>query len=194
LRGASRFSSANYDFLVSNKMGTSVSLFEAHQPEPSKKPYYIILGVLVVFLIFVSIWWFVRFDSEEKTVTAFFNALAAGNMQQAYRLWQPSESYSFQDFQNAWGPSGYLGPVKSFQIESATAPSKSDSSVAVTVLISPYQPFPENGSPQANRTKTVVIWVNRTTKSLSFPPPTVSQLFRSAWPQALGASASPSPV
>jgi hypothetical protein len=171
-----------------------VSLFEANQPEPSKKPYYIILGVLVAFLIFASIWWFVRFDTEEKTVTAFFSALAAGNMQEAYRLWQPSESYSFQDFQNAWGPSGYLGPVKSFQVESATAPSKSDSSVAVTVLISPYQPFPKSDSAEANKTKTVVIWVNRTTKSLSFPPPTVSQLFRSAWPQALGASASPSPV
>ncbi|MGB6482281.1 MAG: hypothetical protein WBE86_02205 [Candidatus Acidiferrales bacterium] len=149
-----------------------MSLLEASQPEPSKKPLYIIVGVLVVFLIGIFIWWSVRFDTEEKTATAFFSAVAAGNMQQAYTLWKPSESYSFEDFQNAWGPSGYLGPVKSFEIESATAPRRSDSSVAVTALISPYQPFPKSDSAEGNKTKTVVIWVNRTTHSLSFPPPT----------------------
>ena len=167
-----------------------MTLFDSNQAEPSKKPLLIILCVLVVFLILGSIWWFVRFNSEEKTVTAFLDALSAGNLQEAYRLWQPAESYSFKDFENAWGPSGYLGPVKSFEIESASAPSKSDSSVAVTVLVSPYQPFPKGDSAEGNKTKTVVIWVNRMTKSLSFPPPTIAQLFRSAWPQALRLSAS----
>ncbi|MFZ0334826.1 MAG: hypothetical protein WAN10_14410 [Candidatus Acidiferrales bacterium] len=150
-----------------------MSLLDANpQPEPSKKPYYIILAVLVVFLIGIFVWWSVRFKAEEKTATAFFSALAAGDMQQAYTLWKPAESYTFKDFQDAWGPAGYLGPVKSFKIVSATAPHRSDSSVAVTTLISPYQPFPEGGSAEANKTKTVVIWVNRATHSLSFPPPT----------------------
>lgn len=149
-----------------------MSLLDANQPEPSKKPYYIILCVLVVFLILGSIWWLVRFHTEEKTVTEFFTAVAAGNLQQAYKIWQPSESYSFKDFQDAWGPSGYYGPVKSFEIESASAPRKSDSSVTVTVLVSPYQPFPQEGTAEANKTKAIVIWVNRTSHSLSFPPPT----------------------
>jgi hypothetical protein len=171
-----------------------VTLLDANQPEPSKKPFVIILCVLIVFLILGGIWWFVRFNSEEKTVTAFLNALASGNMQQAYTLWQPAESYSFKDFENTWGPSGYLGPVKSFEIESASAPRRSDSSVAVTVLVSPYQPFPRADSAEANKTKTVVIWVNRTTHSLSFPPPTFSQLFRSALTRARRASALLSPT
>ena len=153
-----------------------MSLLEASQPEPSKKPRFIILGVLVVVL---SGWllmsylagYSVRVDAE-KTVSPFLTALAAGNTQQAYTLWKPSESYSFKDFQDAWGPSGYLGPVKSFEIESATTPSKSDSSVAVTAFVSPYQPFPKSDSAEGNKTKTVVIWVNRTTHALSFPPPT----------------------
>lgn len=149
-----------------------MSLLDANQPEPSKKPYYIIAIVLIVFLIALFVWRGVRFRSEENAATSFFSALASGNMQEAYKLWQPSESYSFHDFQNAWGAEGYYGPVKSFEIEATDAPSKSDSSVAVTVLISPYQPFPKSGTAEANKTKEIVIWVNRTTRSLSFPPPT----------------------
>ena len=149
-----------------------MSLLDANQPEPSKKPYYIIVIVLIVFLIALFAWRSVRFRSEEQTATSFFSALTSGNMQQAYKIWQPSESYSFHDFQNAWGADGYYGPVKSFEIEATDAPSKSDSSVAVTVLISPYQPFPKSGTAEANKTKEIVIWVNRATKSLSFPPPT----------------------
>lgn len=156
-----------------------MSLLEASQSEPSKKPLYIILCVLVVFLIAVFVWWSIRFNTEQKTVTAFFNAVQSGNLQQAYTLWKPSESYTFKDFQDAWGPSGYYGPIKSFEIESASAPRKSDSSVAVTILVSPYQPFPKAGTAEANKTKTVVIWVNRASHSLSFPPPTFSQRARS---------------
>lgn len=149
-----------------------MSLLDANQPEPSKKPYYIILVVIIVFLIALFVWREVRFRSEERTAASFFSALASDNLQQAYKIWQPSESYSFHDFQNAWGADGYLGPVKSFQIEASGAPRRSDSSVAVTVLISPYQPLPKSGTAEANKTKEIVIWVNRTTQSLSFPPPT----------------------
>lgn len=149
-----------------------MSLLDANQPEPSKRPYYIILCVLVVFLIAIFIWRSVRFDGEEKTATSFFTALSSGNMQQAYAIWKPAESYSFKDFQRDWGPSSYIGPVKSFEIESATAPRKSDTNVVITVLVSPYQPFPKKDSAEANKTKTVVVWVSKAAKSLGFPPPT----------------------
>lgn len=150
-----------------------MTLLDANsQSGPSKRPYYIILCVLIVFLIVLFVWRAVRFDGEEKTATSFFTALSSGNMQQAYAIWKPAESYSLKDFEDAWGPSGYLGPVKSFHIESTSAPHRSDTSVAVTVLVSPYQPFPNDNSPEANKTKTVVIWINRMSHSLSFPPPT----------------------
>lgn len=149
-----------------------MTLLDASQPEPSRKPYYIVIVVVIVFLIALFVWREVRYRAEEATATSFFSALVSGNLQEAYKLWQPSESYTFHDFQNAWGPDGYYGPVKSFEIEASGAPSKSDSSVAVTVRISPYQPFPKSGTAEANKTKEIVIWVNRATKSLSFPPPT----------------------
>lgn len=151
------------------------------------------LGVLVLLAIAIFVWRTVRYKTEEKTVDTFFSALAAGDMQQAYQLWKAMPSYSFQDFQQDWGANGYYGPVKSFQIDSAYAPKKS-SSVAVRVLISPYQPFPKNDPAQENKTKEVIIWVDRNTHSLSFPPPAMSQLIRVIPPPTHPASVSRFPA
>ena len=166
-----------------------MTLLEANQPPPSKTPRYVFLGVVVLLAIVLFVWRTVRYKAEEKTVDTFFTALAAGNMQQAYQLWKAMPSYSFQDFQQDWGPNGYYGPVKSFEVESATAPRKSDTDVAVTVLISPYQPFPKNDPVQRNKTKEITIWVNRKTQSLSTGPPPMSLLIRATPPPALPWSA-----
>jgi hypothetical protein len=40
----------------------------------------------------------------------------------------------------------------------------------VTVEISPYSPYPDQNDPKSSRTKEVQIWVERSDKSLSFPP------------------------
>ena len=143
----------------------------ANQPPPPKWPRYVLLGVLIVFLVGFFVWRGVRFKAEEQTVENFLNAVVAGNMPQAYQLWQPTASYTLKDFEDDWGPNGYYGPVKSFQLDSAYAPRKSSSDVAVRVLISPYQPFPKNDTIEQNKTKTVTIWVNRKTHSLSTGPP-----------------------
>ncbi|HKV26864.1 MAG TPA: hypothetical protein VJN90_01155 [Candidatus Acidoferrales bacterium] len=170
-----------------------MSLLEANQAPPSKTPRYVFIGVLVLLLIGLFVWRAVRYKAEETSVETFFSALTAGDMQHAYQLWKAMPSYSFQDFQQDWGSNGYYGPVKSFEIDSAFAPKKS-SSVAVRVLISPYQPFPKNDPAQENKTKEVIIWVDRNTHSLSFPPPSMSQLIRAMPPRALRGSASRFPA
>ena len=41
-------------------------------------------------------------------------------MQQAYEIWKPSASYSFDGFlKEDWGPDGYYGPVKSYHVKEA---------------------------------------------------------------------------
>ena len=35
-------------------------------------------------------------------------------------MWSPSESYSLKDFEGDWGPDGYYGPVKSFNVTGTT--------------------------------------------------------------------------
>ena len=44
------------------------------------------------------------------------STVSQGDLQKAYQIWQPSQSYSFKDFTEDWGPGGYYGPVKSYRI------------------------------------------------------------------------------
>ena len=148
-----------------------MSLLDANQPEPSKTPRYIILGVIAAFIIAFLIWHHVRYDAEKKVAAEFFSALASGHVQQAYKLWQPAADYSFKDFQQDWGPDGFMGPIKSFKVESAEAPAKSLTSVAVRVLVSPYAPLPRSSDSRASKTRLVMIWINRGSHSFSIPPP-----------------------
>lgn len=149
-----------------------MSLLDASdQAPPSRVPRYVILAVVVILLILFFVWRVVRFKAEEQTVTTFLTAVAAGNMQQAYQLWQPTSSYTLKDFEDDWGPGGYYGPVKSFEIDSSFEPRKSSSDVAVRVLLSPFASFPKNDTIEQNKTKSVTIWVNRNTHSLSTGPP-----------------------
>ena len=130
-----------------------------------------LLGIVLTALVVFGIWWLVRFHAEKVTAERFMNALVAGQTQQAYQIWKASPSYAYKDFLDDWGPNGYYGPVKSFRIAGAAEPRKSLDSVAVAVHISPYAPFPaDQDSADNNKTKEVVIWVDRKDQSLSFPP------------------------
>jgi hypothetical protein len=61
------------------------------------------------------IFWLLRFHAEYKTVRNVMTSIADGNFQQAYQLWKPTSSYSYQDFLQDWGQDGYYGPVKSYR-------------------------------------------------------------------------------
>jgi hypothetical protein len=146
----------------------------ANQPPPSKAPRYIIIAILAVaaiYLLTIFISHEILLRHEEQVVESFLNAVVSGDLQHAYQIWQPTESYSLKDFEDDWGPNGYYGPIKSYRVMSAFEPRRSSSDVAVRVLVSPYQSFPANDSPEQSKTKEVVIWVNRNTHSLSLGPP-----------------------
>jgi hypothetical protein len=148
-----------------------VSLLDSGSEEPrSKLLRYTISGIVLMLLIASAIWYLLRFQNEKHTVERFLNALIAGDTQQAYRLWKPSASYSYSDFQQDWGPDGYYGPVKSYRIDTAVQP-RAGSGVVVAVRVSPFQPFPADADAEkSRRTKEVKIWVERGDQSLSFPP------------------------
>lgn len=151
-----------------------MSLLDASEYKPpSKIPRVIALGVVALLVIAFFVWRAVRYRAEEGTVRTFLTAVRDGNLEQAYHIWQPSESYSFKDFNDDWGPKGYYGPVKSFEIESSSAP-KNSNVVAVTFLLSPYAPFPKNDPAEQNKTKTVTLWVEQHTQRISFPPPSMN--------------------
>jgi len=91
---------------------------------------------------------------EERVVRQFLNELKAGNYQQAYRIWGPSSTYSYEDFMSDWGQHGYYGKVTSYKIlDSETRGSG--------VVI--YVEFNHLKKPMA-------FWVERKTRVLGFAP------------------------
>jgi len=124
----------------------------------------VVLAVVVVYLTF-------RFYPEQRAAQRFFDALAAGDTNTAYKLWKAGPSYHLQDFLADWGANGYYGPVKSYKILKVTAPKDSSNSVAVQVAISPFTPMPDaSDAEKSRRTRVVTVWMNTEDKSFSFPP------------------------
>lgn len=138
---------------------------------PSKKKWYVLLGVCIAGLIVLAFWLVLRFHAEKATVTHFLDTVAAGKMDDAYRIWKPSDTYSFKDFSDDWGPGGYYGPVKSFRIDS-TDHTKHSSGVIITVIVSPDAHFPgKDDAAEMAKTKRVKLWVQFKDQSISYPPP-----------------------
>jgi hypothetical protein len=148
-----------------------MALFEELQEHPrSKSRRRVILAVVLVVFIAAGLWWVLRYHKERVTILHFFNAVVAGNMQQAYQIWKPSQSYTFKDFLDDWGPTGYYGPIKSFHV-AHTDHTTGASGVEIKIELSPYQPFPaDNDVAKQAKTKEVTLWVEFSDQSISFPP------------------------
>lgn len=137
---------------------------------PSKIRRYIITIAAGVLIIAGGVWWVSRFHAEKHTVRIFMGAVAAGNLQEAYKIWKPEPSYSFKDFQDDWGESGYYGPIHSYEIKDADH-LHGASAAAVIVDVSPYSPFPdEHDVAKQSKTKEIKLWVQFKDQSISFPP------------------------
>lgn len=141
-------------------------------PDLQKRPRALAFTLAAsVIIAIIAVWFWLRFYPEKKAAENFMNAVVAGDMTQAYRLWQPGPSYKMQDFVADWGPAGYYGPVKSYEIMKARSPHGTSTSVEIRVAISPFAPMPGANDPEkSQKTKVVSIWVDTKDKSLSFPP------------------------
>ena len=140
-------------------------------PVKTQKPRAMAFTVAAVTIaLIVTLWFVFRYYPEKRAAEHFFNALVAGNTDRAYQLWKPGPSYSIKDFLADWGPQGYYGPVKSYQILKTCAP-RGSNTVDVSAAVNPFSPMPDASDPEKSRkTKIVDIWVVTSDKSLSFPP------------------------
>ena len=128
--------------------------------------------IAVALAVIISGWFVFRYYPEKRAVNHFFDALVAGDTHSAYHLWKPSASYKQGDFLADWGPEGYYGPVKSYEILRATRP-KSSNGVIVSVAVSPFSPMPgANDAEKSRRTKVIPLWVDTDSKAMSFSPVT----------------------
>ncbi len=126
--------------------------------------------IAVVMAAIIGGWFLFRYYPEKRAVDHFFDALVTGDTNHAYQLWKPSGSYRMGDFLADWGPNGYYGPVKSYEILRATS-KKGANGVTVSVAVSPFSPMPGANDPEkSRRTKTIPLFVDTTSKAISFSP------------------------
>jgi hypothetical protein len=147
-----------------------MTLLDPPPAKPEKSRAMVFTITALVFVILVVLFFTFRYYPEKRAAQSFFDALVAGNTDLAYQLWKPGPSYTMKDFLADWGPQGYYGPVKSYDILRANSPLGANA-VAVRVAISPFSPMPDASDAEKSRkTKVVSIWVLISDKSLSFPP------------------------
>jgi hypothetical protein len=152
-----------------------VGLFDSTEEHPpAKVRRYVITGLAFVLLVVLGCWYLLRYHAEKNAVRQFLNTVAVGKMDDAYRIWKPSGTYSLKDFNDDWGPNSYYGPVKSFRIEGAGETKcgvGAPTGAVITVKISPYDTFPsDNDVEKQNKTKEVRLWIQYDDHSFSFPP------------------------
>lgn len=132
-----------------------MTLLDAPPPQPPRKIGRYILLALVVIALGVASYVVFRNFPEERAVSHFVTALEQGNYREAYQLWQPSSTYTYQDFLHDWGAQGDFGKIRTFKILGSQ--SKGEGTVIVTLTINDEQP-PRD------------LLVDRKTKGLAFSP------------------------
>ena len=115
-----------------------MTLLDTTPPKPPLHLWrYILLGILI-FLVGEGLYFAFRNYPEERTVARFLTTLEQGKFQEAYQLWQPAPSYSYQDFLHGWGIQGDYGKIREFEILGTKT--KGSSLVIVTVKINNVDP------------------------------------------------------
>lgn len=144
-----------------------VSLLDAKPIDTAReRRRKIIIAALILIIIGLAITaWEVRFWPEQRVVNHFFAALESQNFERAYGVWMADPNwkqhpekysrYSYNDFYKDWGPGGEWGPTRSYKVENAE--SSGGSGVVVNVEVN-------------HRVERARVWVEKSDKSLSFPP------------------------
>ena len=135
--------------------GPAMTLLDATPPKPPRKIGRYILIALAAFIIGGAAYVAFHNFREERAVSRFLITLEQGNYREAYRLWQPSDTYSYADFLHDWGEKGDYGKIRTFKILGSR--SKGEHTVIVTVTINDEEP-PRD------------LVVDRKTKGLAFSP------------------------
>jgi hypothetical protein len=155
-----------------------MTLLDAKELDPekakaSRRRYFIILGIIIAVLVIGMLgallgygWWF-RYFPEEHTVGSFFADLQKQDYKSAYGIWMHDpnwqqhpdkfQKYPFNDFYRDWGPGGEWGIIKTQRVYGASTCPGPGSGVVVDVIVN-------------DRTEHAQVWVEKSDKTLSFPP------------------------
>ena len=113
---------------------------------------YLVLWILLLVGSAAILFILFRNYREERAVARFLTSLQQGQFREAYQLWQPGPSYTYEDFLAGWGEKGDYGKVREFEILGSR--SKGSNTVIVVVRI--------------NQSRPIDIVVDRKTKGLAY--------------------------
>lgn len=85
-------------------------------PPPNPWPLRLAVAVVVLGIVAGAVYWQYRYYAEEKLVRQFMDALVAGDYQAAYRIWNPTDAYSYRAFLEDWGETASFGRIRSYEI------------------------------------------------------------------------------
>ncbi|HWP84107.1 MAG TPA: hypothetical protein VNN17_02880 [Terriglobia bacterium] len=127
--------------------------FKPINPQRERLKRRLLIGIPIALALGGYLYYEFKNYPEEQAVSRFLTALARQDYQQAYQLWQPSRYYTFENFEQDWGPNGETGTIQEFDITDSHA---RGSGVLVEIRL--------------NGNKELSLWVEKSTKGLSFPP------------------------
>jgi len=146
-----------------------MTLLDAKDYDPEKgrkRTRWIIAAVAVVLIAAGLLWWF-RYWPQEHTVGRFFDLLQKQDYKTAYGIWmndatweqhpQEHPKYPFNEFYRDWGPGGEWGTIKTQKVFGASTCPGGGSGVVVDVVVN-------------DRAEHAQVWVEKSDKTLSFPP------------------------
>ncbi len=139
---------------------------EYDEQRAHKRNVRIIWTVAIVLILAGLGWWF-RYWPQERMVGHFFENLQKQDYNAAYGLWmhdpdwkqhpQEHAKYPFGDFIRDWGQGGEWGLIKTYKVYGASTCPGPASGVVVDVIVN-------------DRTQHAQVWVEKSDKTLSFPP------------------------
>jgi hypothetical protein len=127
--------------------------FKPINPKTERLKKRLLIWIPIVLIVCGYLYYEFKNFPEERAVSQFLETVQQGDYERAYELWQPSRYYTFENFQQDWGPDGVEGQIREYDITDSHA---RGSGVLVDV--------------EVNGEREISLWVERSTKSLSFPP------------------------
>jgi hypothetical protein len=146
-----------------------MTLLDAKQydPEKARKTRSRIISAILIIIVLAFLGWWFRYWPQERIVGHFFQALQKQDYNKAYGIWmhdpdwqkhpQEHAKYPFNEFYRDWGPGGEWGLIKTEKVYGASTCPGPSSGVVVDVIVN-------------ERSEHAQVWVEKSDKTLSFPP------------------------
>jgi len=146
-----------------------MTLLDAKEYDPARdrKRKKRIISSIIIFLIVLALAWWFRYWPEEHLVGKFFDSLQRQDYKTAYSIWMHDRQwqqhldryskYPFNEFYRDWGPGGEWGVIKTQKVYGASTCPGGGTGVVVDVVVN-------------DRAEHAQVWVEKSNKTLSFPP------------------------